>query len=1141
MSAILKKIFDNFSSQKKIFNKTIFCVNISVEKRTFFDNYFKEYNIIYVPLKFDIFKYKKIVTQSSSCEILVWDYTECLNLQKFAQQFNISITRVSDGLLCDMKFGISNNKPFSLCFDSRGAYYNSQDVSEFEEKANKYEITEEQTAKIEKYYQTIVNFENFFEKKKSNFSYPPKTKERILVIGQNDNDVLLKYSSSKITNNVDLLKFVREKNPNSEIIFKIDKNSKKLENENSIIPSLCDLFVNDNVSNEDLFTSIDKVYTISSNLGFDALVKNIPVYTLGLPFYAGWGLTFDKEKTTRRTKKLTLNELISLVCFDYFLYYDKNGVKCSVDEFFGLIMNYLPNKGKDDKSIKMLKNSDSKNKVKKKIEKKKIDNQSNSKLINVDKMTNKEEKPEVLIHSLFYSYLQDEFIEKIDNAKNVFLYIPWIKNHTDVLIKKIKLESEYSILPLNIFKDLDSKRVVILKFARENPTLYRNYIKSIFVSLCGKIKGVIFTFDWNPITRIIVDVCNELEINTILVPHESVFLNKDKYYQDITSLAKTPICNHILTWGSLQKDIFVERGVDPNRVHVVGSPKLDEAVTYSQKLSHDRFCALYNVSPNKPIILFATQYLDSQVDTKLAQKKQNLAILDLLEYCEMNDAQMIIRQPPGNKNICHNSTMREIMNSRNVVIDSSPYYLTSPNESISHVDLVVSINSTMLLEAFLMNKKTCSIRYMEGITSIWNEVVAPFAANKEELLEIVEKSLNSEFEITQDMIEEKYRLANIFGIGEFDGKSNIRIQNFLTEVCEGKISSTRKSDEERFFDGERMDVVRIPSPPKTINSIQRYIQKLLNTNTLLYDNGVDLEEKYFASVQVFFEWGTQANKYKDYQRYFQKKMGKDKIYLEDGFIRSIGIGLSGQPTLSIVFSKNSSYYDATKSTSFEQFLNSDFELNDTKKTEVFNSINSIVKNKISKYNHVPSRAYHIGRPGFKKLLLIDQRFGDSSVTLGNGSPEIFDNMLTDAINNYADYDIIIKQHPDSISGLKSSFFNNEKLSFVSKVDNVFVIDFEMNPYDLLNQVDEVFVCSSGMGFEALLAGKKVTCYGTPWYANWGVTIDKQTCVRRNKKRSLEDLFYVAYMKFARYYLPTEDRLCTVEEIVDYITTHRDAK
>jgi capsular polysaccharide export protein len=61
---------------------------------------------------------------------------------------------------------------------------------------------------------------------------------------------------------------------------------------------------------------------------------------------------------------------------------------------------------------------------------------------------------------------------------------------------------------------------------------------------------------------------------------------------------------------------------------------------------------------------------------------------------------------------------------------------------------------------------------------------------------------------------------------------------------------------------------------------------------------------------------------------------------------------------------------------------------------------------------------------------------------------------------------------------------------------------------LLSQVDEVHVLTSLAGFEALLRGVRVVCWGLPFYAGWGLTEDR--CRRRGgAARALDELVAAA--------------------------------
>ena len=58
------------------------------------------------------------------------------------------------------------------------------------------------------------------------------------------------------------------------------------------------------------FDYVDSIHTMTSLVGFEGLLRKKKVYTYGLPFYAGWGLTEDAIQIDRRHRVLSLSELV---------------------------------------------------------------------------------------------------------------------------------------------------------------------------------------------------------------------------------------------------------------------------------------------------------------------------------------------------------------------------------------------------------------------------------------------------------------------------------------------------------------------------------------------------------------------------------------------------------------------------------------------------------------------------------------------------------------------------------------------------------------------------------------------------------------------------------------------------------------
>ena len=85
-----------------------------------------------------------------------------------------------------------------------------------------------------------------------------------------------------------------------------------------------------------------------------------------------------------------------------------------------------------------------------------------------------------------------------------------------------------------------------------------------------------------------------------------------------------------------------------------------------------------------------------------------------------------------------------------------------------------------------------------------------------------------------------------------------------------------------------------------------------------------------------------------------KKFHGNYLLLEDGFIRSFGLGCEGSPSFSLVQDRIGIYYDSTTPSELENLLNTyDFHANPALLETAKEAINLITTHHISKYNHAP--------------------------------------------------------------------------------------------------------------------------------------------------------------------------------------------
>ncbi|MCH8465181.1 MAG: capsular polysaccharide biosynthesis protein, partial [Roseinatronobacter sp.] len=149
---------------------------------------------------------------------------------------------------------------------------------------------------------------------------------RILVPGQVEDDASIRLGAGRIATNLALLAETRAQNPDAVILYKPHPDVQAGLRPGVIPPDLALLYATQIIDNADpaaLLDVVQEVWTITSTLGFEALLRGVPVTTLGAPFYAGWGLTRDLGETpARRRARPSLNAFAHAVLIDYPRYLD---------------------------------------------------------------------------------------------------------------------------------------------------------------------------------------------------------------------------------------------------------------------------------------------------------------------------------------------------------------------------------------------------------------------------------------------------------------------------------------------------------------------------------------------------------------------------------------------------------------------------------------------------------------------------------------------------------------------------------------------------------------------------------------------------------------------------------------------------
>lgn len=267
------------------------------------------------------------------------------------------------------------------------------------------------------------------------------------------------------------------------------------------------------------------------------------------------------------------------------------------------------------------------------------------------------------------------------------------------------------------------------------------------------------------------------------------------------------------------------------------------------------------------------------------------------------------------------------------------------------------------------------------------------------------------------------------------------------------------------------------------------------------------------------------------------------LALEDGFLRSVGLGVAGAAPLSLVVDDLGIYYDATQPSRLEALI-AGLAPDPEKQAQAHRALGLMRCHKLSKYNHAPERSLPpLAAPYTARVLVIDQTMGDVSVRLGGADQARFGAMLEAALAEHPQAEIWVKTHPDVLSGKKQGYLPASALKNADP--RLHVLAEDVSPLGLLEQVDQVYVVTSQMGFEALMLEKPVVCFGQPWYAGWGLTDDRHPDMdslraRRPVRRTLAQLFEAAYLQYARYIDPATGGQGDIFDVIDWLARNKQA-
>ncbi len=260
------------------------------------------------------------------------------------------------------------------------------------------------------------------------------------------------------------------------------------------------------------------------------------------------------------------------------------------------------------------------------------------------------------------------------------------------------------------------------------------------------------------------------------------------------------------------------------------------------------------------------------------------------------------------------------------------------------------------------------------------------------------------------------------------------------------------------------------------------------------------------------------------------------LRMEDGFVRSVGLGSDLIPPQSFVLDAQGIYFDPSQPSELEDMLNSRvLTEHDVQRAQTVRSF--IVQHGITKYNLEPLQPVNWNCEGRRVVLVPGQVEDDASIRFGCDAAGVCTNagLLQAARAEFPNAFIVYKPHPDVTSGNRRG-----ALALRAAMQWADHVEATASVVSCIEACDVVVTMTSLTGFDALLRHKQVVVHGRPFYAGWGLTQDRLVVPRRARTRTLDELVACALLHYPLYWDPVLKGYTTCEAVLRQLLQQREA-
>jgi capsular polysaccharide export protein len=218
--------------------------------------------------------------------------------------------------------------------DGDHVYYDARDESRLERIIAGHPFPEALTERAGRLVETIVarGVSKYNVGTDITLPDPEAGRLRILVPGQVEADASIRFGSPVVRTNKDLVRAVRQLYPDAFLAYKEHPDVTSGLRSGGETPVDADIIVREG-DIKHWIAWCDRLETMTSLAGFEALIRGKPVGVHGIPFFAGWGLTDDRLTVPRRTRRITTEMLAAAALILYpFYIHPLSAMPCTPEE-----------------------------------------------------------------------------------------------------------------------------------------------------------------------------------------------------------------------------------------------------------------------------------------------------------------------------------------------------------------------------------------------------------------------------------------------------------------------------------------------------------------------------------------------------------------------------------------------------------------------------------------------------------------------------------------------------------------------------------------------------------------------------------------------------------------------------------------